>query len=138
MCSAEIQSESHRQVRLQHAGEIAEDYAKAIADLRAVQGEARVADLARRLGISHVTLICTLARLRREGYITARPCRSIYLTENGARLAKESWERYGVVVAFLQRTGVPEEIAQADAEGLEHHVSPQTLAAWKRFLRPEK
>jgi DtxR family transcriptional regulator, manganese transport regulator len=60
------------------------------------------------------------------------------LTEDGARLAKESWERYEVIVAFLQRTGVPEEIAQADAEGLEDHVSPQTLAAWKRFLPPEK
>jgi DtxR family manganese transport transcriptional regulator len=38
------------------------------------------------------------------------------------------------VVAFLAAIGVPEAIAEADAEGIEHHVSDETLAAFERFL----
>jgi len=34
---------------------------------------------------------------------------------------------------FLRKLGVPEEIAQSDAEGIEHHVSPETLALFKKF-----
>jgi DtxR family manganese transport transcriptional regulator len=134
--TAEQQSAIHRRVRLQHASETAEDYVRAIAQLCALQGEARVVDLARRFGISHVTVIRALARLQRGGFITTRPYRSVFLTEDGERLAKKSSHRYEIVVTFLRRTGVPQKIAQADAEGLEHHVSAKTLSAWKRFLLP--
>jgi len=40
------------------------------------------------------------------------------------------------VVEFLRALGVPEPVAQNDAEGIEHHVSPATLAAFERHLRP--
>jgi DtxR family manganese transport transcriptional regulator len=39
------------------------------------------------------------------------------------------------VVAFLRSLGVPERIAEMDAEGIEHHVSPDTLNAFKAVLR---
>ena len=45
-----LQAESLRQTRREHASETAEDYVEAIADLSASLGEARVVDLARRLG----------------------------------------------------------------------------------------
>jgi DtxR family manganese transport transcriptional regulator len=105
---------------------------EAIADLSAIHGEARAVDLARRLGITHVTVTRTVARLQRDGYISARPYRAIFLTEKGSRLAEESRRRHEIVVAFLRGLGVPEETAQTDAEGIEHHVSPETLAAFKR------
>ena len=122
------------QTRNEHAKEIAQDYAEAIADLAAAHGEARTVDLARRLGVSHVTVIRAVARLRRDGYVTTRPRRSISLTEKGSRLAEESRERHEVVLEFLRALGVPERTAQGDAEGIEHHVSPETLAALKRYL----
>ena len=131
--SAEIQAAALRRTRLEHAMETAQDYVEAIADLSAAQGEARAVDLARRLGVSHVTVIRTISRLQRDGYVSAKPYRSIFLTEKGARLAEESRRRHEIVVAFLRGLGVPEEIAQADAEGIEHHVSPETLAAFMRF-----
>jgi len=115
--------------------ETAQDYAEAIADLTAVHGEARAVDLARRLGVSHVTVIRTVARLRRDGYLSTRPYRSIFLTSKGSRLAEESRRRHEIVLAFLRRLGVPDGIAQSDAEGIEHHVSPETLAAFKRFSK---
>jgi DtxR family manganese transport transcriptional regulator len=38
------------------------------------------------------------------------------------------------VTAFLRSLGVPEKVAELDAEGIEHHVSPETLAAFERRL----
>ncbi len=97
-------------------------------------GEARVVDLARRLGVTHVTVNRTLARLQRAGYVNTQPYRAIFLTDNGRRLAEESKRRHETVVAFLQSLGVPKKVAEMDAEGIEHHVSPETLAAFERLL----
>jgi DtxR family manganese transport transcriptional regulator len=130
--SAETQAAALRRTRLEHAAETAQDYAEAIADLSAIHGEARAVDLARRLVVTHVTVIRTIARLQRDGFVSTRPYRSIFLTEKGNRLAEESRRRHEIVVAFLRSLGVPEEIAQTDAEGIEHHVSPETLSAFKR------
>lgn len=126
---------ARRHTRTAHALENAEDYTEAIADLTEQAGEARLVDLARRLGVSHVTAARTLARLQREGFVRTQPYRAIFLTERGAALARSARERHEVVVAFLRRLGVPEETAHADAEGLEHHVSPATLEAFRRAFR---
>jgi DtxR family manganese transport transcriptional regulator len=129
------QAEDHRQTRREHATEIAEDYVEAIADLTEAAGEARVVDLAHRLGVTHVTVNRTVARLQRDGFVTSRPYRGIFLTDKGRNLAAASKRRHEVVVAFLRTLGVPERIARMDAEGMEHHVSPETLAAFERGIR---
>jgi DtxR family manganese transport transcriptional regulator len=85
--SPEVQASAHRKTRHEHAMETAQDYVEAIADLAASGGEARAVDLARRLGVSHVTVIRTVARLRRDGFVSTQPYRSIFLTEKGSRLA---------------------------------------------------
>ncbi len=128
------QADGLRSTREAHARETAEDYVEAIAELTDALGEARVTDLARRLGVTHVTVNRTVARLRRAGYVVARPYRAIFLTEAGKKLAAESKRRHEIVVHFLRSIGVPEAAAQRDAEGLEHHVSPETLAAFDRQL----
>ena len=129
------QAESFRRSRRDRAGEIAQDYVEAIADLSAAVGEARVTDLARRLGVTHVTVNRTLARLRQAGYVNTKPYRAIFLTDRGRRLAAESKQRHETVVAFLQSLGISRKAAELDAEGIEHHVSPETLAAFERRLR---
>ncbi len=129
-----LQAESLRRTRREHATETAEDYVEAIADLTASRGEARLVDLARRLGVTHVTVNRTLARLRRDGYVSTRPYRAIFLTEAGEKLAA-SGRRHTTVVAFLESLGIPAKAAALDAEGLEHHVGPETLAAFERHLR---
>jgi DtxR family manganese transport transcriptional regulator len=138
MRSAETQAAALRRTRIEHAAETAQDYVEAIADLSAVHGEARAVDLARRLGVTHVTVIRTVARLQRDGFVSTRPYRSIFLTDKGSRLAEESRRRHEIVVAFLRSLGVPEETAQTDAEGIEHHVSPETLAAFKHHAASQK
>lgn len=109
-----------------------------IADLLATAGEARPIDIARRLGVSHPTAVKSISRLKREGLVTARPYRSVFLTEAGQALAERVRSRHRLVVALLVAVGVPPEDAEADAEGIEHHVSEATLAAFARFLAKGK
>lgn len=123
-----------RRTRQQHAQERAQDYVEAIADLIADCGEARATDLARRMGVSHVTVIRTVERLQRDGFVTTQPYRSIFLTDLGRRLAARAKVRHQTVIAFLEALGVSSAAAHADAEGIEHHVSAETLAAFERFI----
>jgi DtxR family manganese transport transcriptional regulator len=133
--SLKPQAEYLSQTRREHANEIAEDYVEAIADLMAETGEARVVDLARRLGVTHVTVIRTIARLQKSGFVTAQPYRAIFLTDKGRTLAAMCKSRHETVAAFLRSLGIPTHVAEMDAEGIEHHVSPDTLAAFKTALR---
>jgi len=112
-----------------------EDYVELIADLLATSGEARPTDIARRLGVSHATVIKSIARLKRERMATARPYRGVFLTAAGRALASRVRARHRLVVQLLVALGVPAEAAEADAEGIEHHVSETTLKAFARFLQ---
>jgi DtxR family manganese transport transcriptional regulator len=121
--------------RTAQSGALMEDYVELISDLIGSGGEARPTDIARRLGVSHPTAIKTIARLKREGLAIAKPYRGVFLTETGEHLADRVRARHRVVVDLLLAVGVPAEAAEQDAEGIEHHVSDVTLAAFGRFLR---
>jgi DtxR family transcriptional regulator, manganese transport regulator len=129
------QAEALRRSRRDRSLEVAQDYVEAIADLSVSQGEARLTDLARRLGVTHVTVNRTLARLQQAGYVHTKPYRAIFLTETGQKLAEETKKRHETVTAFLRSLGISEKTAELDAEGIEHHVSPETLAAFERLLK---
>ncbi len=115
--------------RQDHRQERAEDYVELIEALIAERGEARAAYLAERLAVSQVTVSKTLQRLSREGFVSLAPYRSILLTEKGAELAASARARHQIVLDFLLSLGVSPETAEVDAEGIEHHVSEETLAA---------
>jgi DtxR family manganese transport transcriptional regulator len=121
--------------RSEQATALLEDYAELIADLLAGEGEARPTDIARRFGVSHATAIKTISRLKRAGLATARPYRGVFLTEKGHALADRVRVRHRLVVDLLRALGVPTEAAEADAEGIEHHVSEITLKAFAQFLK---
>ena len=111
-----------------------EDYVELIADLLAAHGEARATDIAKRLGVTHPTALKNITRLKREGLVTARPYRGIFLTETGQNLAERVRARHRLMVELLVAVGVPAEAAEADAEGMEHHASETTLEAFALFL----
>ena len=121
--------------RTAQSGALLEDYVELISDLLANEGEARPTDIARRLGVSHATAIKTIGRLKREGLAVAKPYRGVFLTGPGESLADRVRARHRLVVDVLVALGVPAEAAEQDAEGIEHHVSDSTLAAFGRFLR---
>ena len=129
------QAERFGKARTRHSGALREDYVELIADLLAAHGEARATELAKRLGVRHPTTVKNIARLKREGLLTGRPYRGIFLTEAGRKLARRVRARHRLMVALLLAVGVPPEAAEADAEGMEHYASELTLRAFARFLR---
>ena len=131
--SEEIAARFER-IRRAHQSEVAEDYVEMIADLIAETGEARAVDLAQRFGVTAPTVNATVQRLVREGLAETQPYRSIFLTEAGRELAASCAKRHMIVRDFLISIGVDPEIAEADAEGLEHHVSLETLKAFKAVI----
>ena len=132
--SADEQARNHHSTRSAHETETAQDYVEGIADLIDEQGEARSVELARRMGVSHVTVIKTVARLQRRGLVKTKPYRAISLTPQGREMAKDSRHRHQLTVAFLVALGVSTETARRDAEGIEHHLSAETVGAFERYL----
>ena len=133
---SETQSaDKFERIRRAHQSEIAEDYVEMISDLIAETGEARAVDLATRFGVTSPTVNATIQRLQREGLVESRPYRSIFLTQAGKKLAEASRLKHQVVRDFLIAIGVNDHVAEQDAEGVEHHVSEQTLSKFREFLR---
>ncbi len=131
---AEQQAANFQRVREVHQQEVAEDYVELIADLIDSTGEARAVDIARRLGVANTTVVKTIARLQRDGLVSSQPYRAVFLTEAGRKMAVRSRRRHELVVSFLRAIGISNETAQRDAEGIEHHVSEETLAAFERVV----
>jgi DtxR family manganese transport transcriptional regulator len=130
-----IQARRFGKTRSAQSTALFEDYVELIADLLTNSGEARPTDIARRLGVSHATAIKAISRLKRSGLATSRPYRGVFLTEEGHALAERVHARHRLVVDLLRAVGVPAEAAEADAEGMEHHVSDVTLKAFAQFLK---
>jgi len=127
-----------RKTRVAHSAALSEDYAELIADLLQTSGEARVTDIARRLGVSHATVNKSVNKMKREGLATARPYRGVFLTDAGVALAARVRARHRLVVDLLLAVGVPREDAEQDAEGIEHYVSEAALGAFERFLGKQR
>ncbi len=133
LCDPDVHVESFRQAREARRSELVEDYVELIADLIVDGGEARQVDIAARLGVAQPTVAKMLKRLAEEGLVQQRPYRGVFLTDSGLALANQSRERHRVVERFLLALGVSPETARRDAEGIEHHVSGETLEALRRF-----
>lgn len=129
-----LQAARFQRVRDAHQTETAEDYVELISDLIAAHGEARLVELAARMGVAQATATKIVGRLSREGLVVSRPYRAIFLTPEGEAMAEAARRRHGIVRDFLLAIGVAPETAEVDAEGVEHHVSEETLAAFQRFI----
>lgn len=127
-------TEGFSQTREKQAVALLEDYVEMIAELTEELGEARVADIAERMGVAQPTATKAITRLKREGLATSRPYRGVFLTDEGSELAKEVYARHRTVVELLVKVGVPLHTAELDAEGIEHYVSDETLDAFRKFL----
>ncbi|EHV4814389.1 manganese-binding transcriptional regulator MntR [Escherichia coli] len=135
LVNVEEHVEGFRQVREAHRRELIDDYVELISDLIREVGEARQVDMAARLGVSQPTVAKMLKRLATMGLIEMIPWGGVFLTAEGEKLAQESRERHQIVENFLLVLGVSPEIARRDAEGMEHHVSEETLDAFRLFTQ---
>ena len=124
---------SFKKVRDAHKTENTEDYLEIIADLLNSKGEARIVDIANELDIAQATANKTIQRLQNQGFVKKEPYRSIFLTLKGQELASISKKRHIVVLTFLKKLGIDPQTAEADAEGIEHHVSDKKLKKMEQF-----
>ena len=131
----QLHSEGFRANRAARQKVLVEDYVELISDLLAEGQEARQVDIAGRLGVSQPTVAKMLARLSTEGLVTQKPYRGVFLTDAGQQMAHKARHRHGIVEAFLLALGISEENARIDAEGIEHYVGPETLAAFETALK---
>lgn len=122
-------------IRSDHRSEVTEDYLEAIAEFQQLNGKCRGSDLVSHFSVRHATVTQTLARLKEAGLIESEPYGPIFLTKKGKQVAKKSKERHETVFAFLMAIGVKEKTAQTDSEGIEHHVSDETLKCMSDFLK---
>jgi DtxR family transcriptional regulator, manganese transport regulator len=134
MSTARRKPNQHKRTRQDHATELAEDYVEAIAAIIDRCGQCRAVDLARQFEVSHVTVNRTIGRLQRDGLVTSQPYAPVELTDKGRRIARDSQRRHETVHEFLLTLGVSERTATIDTEGIEHHVSPETLSKMQEYI----
>src|ERR1700740_760634 len=111
-----------------------EDYLEQILDLINTKGYARVADIAQGLRISQASVTNMVQRLDAEGLLKYEKYRGLVLTTAGETLARNIMRRHQLLTDFLRMLEIEEEVVYHDVEGMEHHISPQTLRAIEALL----
>ena len=111
-----------------------EDYLEVIHGLIASKGYARVADVAEGLGISQASVSNMMKRLDEKGLIRYEKYRGMTLTEQGELVAQRITRRHSILAELLELFGIDEETAYKDVEGMEHHISPQTLRGLQQIV----
>src|SRR6267378_2762957 len=111
-----------------------EDYLEQILDLINTKGYARVADIALGLKISQASVTNMVQRLDAEGLLKYEKYRGLVLTTAGETLARNIMRRHQLLTDFLRMLGIDEEVIYHDVEGMEHHISPQTLHAIEALM----
>ncbi|WP_337862036.1 transcriptional regulator MntR [Nitrososphaera sp.] len=112
-----------------------EDYLEVIYELIQHKGYATTVDISDYLNVSSPSVTKMLQRLNESGHVNYEKYRGIALTDSGVAIAKSMHDRHGVLAEFLMMIGVDKDIANRDAEGIEHHLHPETLKKLEEFVR---
>ena len=116
--------------------ESAEDYIKTIYILKRKSGVVRSVDVARELGFSRASVSIAMSNLRNKDIIVMEKDGTIEFTENGKKIAEEIYEKYSMLISFLQNVaGVDEKTAMEDACKIEHCLSDPTYEGIRRYIR---
>lgn len=111
-----------------------EDYLEKIHELIDEKGYARVADIADSFGIARPSVSNMVRRLDEKGLVKHVKYRGMTLTAEGERLARRIAKRHGILSEFLNLLGIDSETAYRDVEGMEHHISTQTLRGIEQII----
>jgi len=104
-----------------------EDYLEQIHNLIEGKGYARVVDIAHNLGISQASVTNMIQRLDAEGFVVYERYRGVVLTDSGRKIGLEIARRHEVLTRLLAGFGLDPKTVHEDVEGMEHHISRQTL-----------
>ncbi len=103
-----------------------QDYAKAIYSLAERGGQpVSTSAIAERLGVSAASASAMLKKLESLGLVRRKPYRGVELTPSGERVALEVIRHHRLLELYLaQALGMPWDRVHAEAEVLEHAISP--------------
>lgn len=105
----------------------AEDYLERIQELMEEKGYARVVDIASSLKVKQASVTSMVQKLAEQGYINYEKYRGLILTDKGRAVAHRIQQRHATLSRFFSLFGLDAETQQADIEGIEHHLSPETV-----------
>ncbi|MFC3209510.1 MULTISPECIES: transcriptional regulator MntR [Planomicrobium] len=100
-----------------------EDHIEIIYSLIEQKGYARVSDIAEALSVLPSSVTKMVQRLDKDGYLIYERYRGLVLTPQGQKLGKRLVKRHDLLEQFLRLIGVDEERIYNDVEGIEHHLS---------------
>ncbi len=112
-----------------------EDYLEIIYELVQQKGYATSVDITECLNVSAPSVTKMMRRLDIKGYLEYEKYRGIRLTNEGKVVAENIKKRHKLLTEFFKIIGVSEDIANQDAEGIEHHLHTETLEKLEQFLR---
>ena len=111
-----------------------EDYLEVISELVELKGYANTIDISRYLNVSAPSVTKMLQRLDENGYLEYEKYKGINLTEKGNSLAGTIRQKHGILLEFFKMLGINHDIANQDAEGIEHHLNSQTIKQLHKFV----
>lgn len=100
-----------------------EDYIEQIYILMEKKGYARVSDIAENLQVHPSSVTKMVQKLDKDEYLKYEKYRGLILTDKGEQVGKRLVYRHGLLEDFLRIIGVEEENIYQDVEGIEHHMS---------------
>jgi Mn-dependent DtxR family transcriptional regulator len=115
-----------------------EDYLEVIYELVQQKGYATTVDISSYLNVSSPSVTKMMQKLDETGYLKYEKYRGIRLTNEGIRIARNIRNRHGLLAEFFKIIGVDEETANNDAEGIEHHLHPETMKKLEEFINELK
>ena len=115
-----------------------EDYLEVIYELVQEKGYATTVDISSYLNVSSPSVTKMMQKLDETGYLKYEKYRGIKLTNEGTRIARNIRNRHGLLAEFFMIIVVDEETANNDAEGIEHHLHPETMKKLEEFINELK
>lgn len=106
-----------------------QDYLERIYELIQEKGYARAVDIASELGISQPSVTSMVQKMASSGLVNYEKYRGLTLTEEGKTIAENIQIRHKILKRFLSLIGVSQKTQERDIEGLEHHLSEETITA---------
>lgn len=110
-----------------------QDYLERIYELIQEKGYARAVDIASELGISQPSVTSMVQKMASSGLVNYEKYRGLTLTEEGKTIAENIQIRHKILKQFLSLIGVSQKTQERDIEGLEHHLSEETISALKNL-----
>jgi len=111
-----------------------EDYLEVISELVDMKGYSTTLDISRYMNVSAPSVTKMLKKLDADGYLEYEKYYGIDLTEKGQRVADNIKQKHGILLEFFGILGIGKEIANQDAEGIEHHLNPKTIRQIRKFV----